>query len=82
MKFNPFWVHNINLIPKFSFQDTSSKLITIDVPPNSYEVIKIPIKPLSYGRLIIHARPNDDSERFLSAQTQVEEEGYQISKVL
>ena len=40
----------------------------------------MPIKPLSVGRLLIHARPNDDSERFLSASTLVEEEGYQISK--
>ena len=36
--------------------DTSSKLITIEVPPKSYQVIKVPIKPLSLGRITIHAR--------------------------
>ena len=36
--------------------DTSSKLITIEVPPHSHQVMKVPIKPLSLGRITIHAR--------------------------
>ena len=33
-----------------------------------------------YNCVYSNTRPNDDSERFLSAFTVVEEEGYQISK--
>ena len=64
----------------FSFQDTSSKLISIEVPPHSHRIINVPIKPLIEGRLLIRARPNDDSERFLSTTTQVLQEGYKIVK--
>lgn len=55
-------------------------MITIEVGAKSHKVINIPIKALDVGRLLLRARPNDDSEQFLSAQTIVEREGYQLSK--
>ncbi len=72
----------------------SSRLIDITVPPNSHEVVNVPIKPLTTGRLMVRARPtdvnyeynmghnqnNNNRRGYLSATSNVIEEGHEVAR--
>ena len=58
----------------------TSKLVTVEVPPSSHATLQVPIKPLMFGRLLIRARPTDESEDYLTAEIEIRQEGFEITE--